>query len=104
MRSIRPPQESALTLRRLWASGYQVILSYDSESAEGHPELWPALPYWWANQHSAQGVISYLDCKIDQGRPGGVLFTLSHLAVPLSLSSLLTKLHFPSQMDSSSAV
>lgn len=72
------PQESVLTLRHLWASGYQVILSYDSETAVGHQELWPAVPYWWANQRTAQDVISYLDCKKDLGRPGWV-YTLAHI-------------------------
>lgn len=67
-----PLQESVLTLRHLWSSGYQVILSYDSEAAVGHQSLWPAIPYWWANQRTADGVISYLDCKEDLGRPGWV--------------------------------
>lgn len=66
-----PPQESALTLRSLWASGYQVILSYDSQMAVRHPQLWPAIPYWWANQRTAQGVINFLDWNKDLGRPGG---------------------------------
>ncbi|XP_028443599.1 PI-PLC X domain-containing protein 1 isoform X1 [Perca flavescens] len=66
-----PQKESVLTLRSLWASGYQVILSYDSQSAARHQELWPAIPYWWANQHTAQGVISYLDWNKDLGRPEG---------------------------------
>ncbi|XP_044054677.1 PI-PLC X domain-containing protein 1 isoform X1 [Siniperca chuatsi] len=66
-----PPQESVLTLRSLWTSGYQVILSYDSQIAASHQELWPAIPYWWANQRTAQGVISYLDSKKDLGRPEG---------------------------------
>lgn len=67
-----PPQESVLTLRHLWASGYQVILSYDSQSAEEHEELWPAIPYWWANQRTAQGVIKCMDDQKFLGRPGWV--------------------------------
>ncbi|AWP11397.1 putative PI-PLC X domain-containing protein 1-like [Scophthalmus maximus] len=66
-----PRTESALTLRRLWASGYQVILTYDSQSAARHQQLWPDIPYHWANQPTAQGVISYLDRCKDQGRPEG---------------------------------
>ncbi|XP_044054678.1 PI-PLC X domain-containing protein 1 isoform X2 [Siniperca chuatsi] len=66
-----PHKESVLTLRSLWTSGYQVILSYDSQIAASHQELWPAIPYWWANQRTAQGVISYLDSKKDLGRPEG---------------------------------
>ncbi|CAN9500258.1 unnamed protein product [Ophioblennius macclurei] len=66
-----PRQESVLTLRSLWTSGRQVILSYESPVAERHPEMWPAVPYWWANQCTAQGVIQYLDSKKDEGRPEG---------------------------------
>uniref|UniRef100_A0A3P8TKJ6 Si:dkey-66a8.7 n=1 Tax=Amphiprion percula TaxID=161767 RepID=A0A3P8TKJ6_AMPPE len=66
-----PRTESVLTLRNLWASGYQVILSYDSQVAARHQELWPAIPYWWANKHTAQGVISYLEWNKQQGRPDG---------------------------------
>ncbi|XP_068175232.1 PI-PLC X domain-containing protein 1 isoform X1 [Antennarius striatus] len=65
-----PRTESDLTLRSLWSSGYQVILSYDSETALSHQELWPAIPYWWANQRTAKGVISYLEFEKDLGRPG----------------------------------
>ncbi|XP_051803445.1 PI-PLC X domain-containing protein 1 isoform X2 [Acanthochromis polyacanthus] len=66
-----PQKESVLTLRNLWASGYQVILSYDSQVAARHQELWPAIPYWWANKPTAQGVISYLEWNKQQGRPEG---------------------------------
>ncbi|XP_056235220.1 PI-PLC X domain-containing protein 1 [Seriola aureovittata] len=64
-----PRKESVLTLRSLWASGYQVVLSYDAQTAERHEELWPDIPYWWANQRTAQGVISYLDWNKALGRP-----------------------------------
>ncbi|KAK2835925.1 hypothetical protein Q5P01_016409 [Channa striata] len=66
-----PCKEPVLTLRSLWASGYQVILSYDSQTATKHPELWPDIPYLWANQHTAQGVIRYLEWQKDLGRPEG---------------------------------
>ncbi|KAM8746440.1 PI-PLC X domain-containing protein 1 [Acanthopagrus schlegelii] len=66
-----PREESVLTLRSLWASGYQVVLSYDSQTAVRHQELWPDIPYWWANQRTAQGVISYLDWNKGLGRPEG---------------------------------
>uniref|UniRef100_A0A8D0D6J1 Si:dkey-66a8.7 n=1 Tax=Sander lucioperca TaxID=283035 RepID=A0A8D0D6J1_SANLU len=65
------PQKVSVLHVHLWASGYQVVLSYDSQSAARHQELWPAIPYWWANQHAAQGVISYLDWNKDLGRPEG---------------------------------
>ncbi|GAA6217792.1 PI-PLC X domain-containing protein 1-like [Lates japonicus] len=66
-----PRKESALTLRSLWASGYQVVLSYESQTAARHRELWPDIPYWWANQRTAEGVISHLDWNKDLGRPEG---------------------------------
>ncbi|XP_026201307.1 PI-PLC X domain-containing protein 1 [Anabas testudineus] len=66
-----PRKEPVLTLRSLWASGYQVILSYDCQTAIRHQELWPDIPYLWANKRTAQEVISYLDCQKDHGRPGG---------------------------------
>uniref|UniRef100_A0A3P9JDZ5 Si:dkey-66a8.7 n=1 Tax=Oryzias latipes TaxID=8090 RepID=A0A3P9JDZ5_ORYLA len=64
-----PREERDLSLRSLWKSGYQVILSYESQLIARHPELWPAIPYWWANSNTAQGVISYLEWHKDQGRP-----------------------------------
>ncbi|KAM9762694.1 PI-PLC X domain-containing protein 1 isoform 2-T2 [Menidia menidia] len=66
-----PREESGLTLRSLWASGYQVILSYDSQLMARHRELWPAIPYLWANKHTAEGVIAYLEWNKDLGRPEG---------------------------------
>lgn len=66
-----PKTESVLSLRSLWSSGYQVILSYESQSAVRHQDLWPAIPYWWANKRTAQGVINYLDWNKDLGRPDG---------------------------------
>ncbi|XP_056132495.1 PI-PLC X domain-containing protein 1 [Lampris incognitus] len=66
-----PCKGSVLTLQSLWASGHQVLLSYDDQAAVRHQELWPAIPYWWANQHTAQGVISYLDWQKELGRPEG---------------------------------
>lgn len=67
---LSPEQEPVLSLRRLWASGYQVILSYESQLVARHPQLWPAIPYWWANKIMAQEVIRYLDWNKDMGRPG----------------------------------
>ncbi|XP_060886073.1 PI-PLC X domain-containing protein 1 [Labrus mixtus] len=64
-----PRKDSVPTLRSLWASGYQVILSYECQTAARHRELWPPIPYWWANKCTAQGVISYLDWNKEMGRP-----------------------------------
>ncbi|XP_068448882.1 uncharacterized protein [Clinocottus analis] len=66
-----PRKDSLPTLRGLWARGQQVVLSYDCESAEREAELWPAVPYWWANQRTASGVIGYLDRNKERGRPDG---------------------------------
>ncbi|XP_030646949.1 PI-PLC X domain-containing protein 1 [Chanos chanos] len=69
------PRNEVLTLRRLWASGYQVILSYDGQTASRHKELWPAIPYWWANSDSASGLLEYLEWKKELGRPDGFFVT-----------------------------
>lgn len=66
-----PRKEKVPTLKSLWVSGYQVILSYDDQVAARHQELWPGIPYWWANQKTAKGVTSYLDWKKELGRPEG---------------------------------
>ncbi|XP_059198110.1 PI-PLC X domain-containing protein 1 [Centropristis striata] len=66
-----PQTEPVLSLRSLWASGYQVILSYDSQIAAKHQELWPDIPYWWANKRTAQEAITYLNRKKALGRPEG---------------------------------
>ncbi|KAL4656867.1 PI-PLC X domain-containing protein 1-like [Arapaima gigas] len=64
-----PRNENLPTLSSLWASGYQVLLSYDDQAAEKHPELWPAIPYLWANQRTAEGLLQYLDREKETGRP-----------------------------------
>ncbi|XP_038127663.1 PI-PLC X domain-containing protein 1 [Cyprinodon tularosa] len=64
-----PRKEAVLSLRSLWASGYQVVLSYESQLVARHPQLWPAIPYWWANKQTADGVIRYLEWNKDMGRP-----------------------------------
>ncbi|XP_029564230.1 PI-PLC X domain-containing protein 1 isoform X2 [Salmo trutta] len=65
-----PRKETVVTLRGLWALGYQVLLSYDDQAAARQQVLWPGIPYWWANQNTASGVVSYLDWQKDMGRPG----------------------------------
>ncbi|KAM4629003.1 PI-PLC X domain-containing protein 1 [Polymixia lowei] len=85
------PQESVLTLRSLWASGHQVLLSYDSQSAARHRDLWPGIPYWWANKPTAQGVISYLDWQKDLGRPEGFFVSGLNLTADRSYIALNPK-------------
>ncbi|XP_063057609.1 PI-PLC X domain-containing protein 1 [Engraulis encrasicolus] len=66
-----PRTESTLTLRRLWSLKHQVILSYDDQAAARHDDLWPAIPYLWANKPSAEGLIHYLEWQKSLGRPDG---------------------------------
>uniref|UniRef100_A0A8C2JA49 Si:dkey-66a8.7 n=1 Tax=Cyprinus carpio TaxID=7962 RepID=A0A8C2JA49_CYPCA len=65
------PRNTLLTLRSLWTSGYQVVLSYEDQSASRHKELWPAIPYLWANKPNAEELIYYLECQKQLGRPQG---------------------------------
>ncbi|XP_077054594.1 PI-PLC X domain-containing protein 1 [Siphateles boraxobius] len=67
-----PRNEFPLTLRSLWTSGYQVVLSYeDHQSAARHVELWNAIPYLWANKPDAEELIQYLEWHKQHGRPEG---------------------------------
>ncbi|KAF4112312.1 PI-PLC X domain-containing protein 1 [Onychostoma macrolepis] len=66
-----PHNEALLTLRSLWSSGYQVVLSYDDQSVSRHKELWLAIPYLWANKPNAEELIYYLECQKRLGRPEG---------------------------------
>uniref|UniRef100_A0A3Q2XZ65 Si:dkey-66a8.7 n=1 Tax=Hippocampus comes TaxID=109280 RepID=A0A3Q2XZ65_HIPCM len=59
------------SLRRLWASGRQVLLSYDADVASRHAELLPSIPYWWANQRTACAAINFLEWNKQLGRPQG---------------------------------
>ncbi|KAI5615984.1 PI-PLC X domain-containing protein 1-like isoform X1 [Silurus asotus] len=65
------PPKADTTLRSLWSSGYQVVLSYEDHAAERHKELWPEIPYWWANKADAEELIQYLDSQKRFGRPDG---------------------------------
>nr|XP_057929812.1 PI-PLC X domain-containing protein 1 isoform X1 [Doryrhamphus excisus]XP_057929813.1 PI-PLC X domain-containing protein 1 isoform X1 [Doryrhamphus excisus] len=67
--------EAHLSLRSLWALGRQVLLSYDADVASRHAQLLPAIPYWWANQRTARGAISYLEWNQQLGRPRGFFVT-----------------------------
>lgn len=63
------PQNTLLTLRSLWASGCQVVLSYDDQSAARHKELWPAIPYFWANKPNAEELLQHIEWEKQLGRP-----------------------------------
>lgn len=64
--------QADVTLRGLWSSGYQVVLSYEDQAAACHKELWPEIPYWWANTADAEELVQYLDSQKHLGRPGDV--------------------------------
>uniref|UniRef100_A0A3B3Y6T9 Phosphatidylinositol-specific phospholipase C X domain-containing protein n=1 Tax=Poecilia mexicana TaxID=48701 RepID=A0A3B3Y6T9_9TELE len=59
------------TLHSCWSGGQQVILSYDDLQMEcQHRQLWPKIPYWYADSPDPKEVIAYLEEKKSQGRPG----------------------------------
>ncbi|XP_042613731.1 PI-PLC X domain-containing protein 1 isoform X2 [Cyprinus carpio] len=64
------PNHIIPSLRQCWKHNYQVILSYDDSAASGYEELWPQCEYWWANTSDPSHVISYLEERKAEGRPG----------------------------------
>ncbi|XP_055767606.1 PI-PLC X domain-containing protein 1-like isoform X2 [Salvelinus fontinalis] len=49
-------------LSQCWDLGRQVIVSYDDETIlHQHKELWPKIPYWYADSADPKEVISYLE-------------------------------------------
>ncbi|XP_055767611.1 PI-PLC X domain-containing protein 1-like isoform X2 [Salvelinus fontinalis] len=49
-------------LSQCWDLGQQVIVSYDDETIlHQHKELWPKIPYWYADSADPKEVISYLE-------------------------------------------
>ncbi|XP_078147272.1 PI-PLC X domain-containing protein 1-like isoform X1 [Centroberyx gerrardi] len=65
------PQDTP-TLRSCWSSSQQVIVSYaDQQVEQQQPQLWTAVPYWYADSSDPQQVIKYLEEKKSQGRPAG---------------------------------
>lgn len=64
--------QEMLSLRNLWSLGYQVILSYEHNIASCHSELWPHIPYWWANKCKAEALIEEFEHRKQRGRPGNV--------------------------------
>ncbi|XP_060723371.1 PI-PLC X domain-containing protein 1 [Tachysurus vachellii] len=69
------PKTDVVTLRSLWSSGQQVIVSYEHNLANCHTELWPHVPYWWANKCKAEALIEELERRKQHGRPGGFFVT-----------------------------
>ncbi|XP_029904673.1 PI-PLC X domain-containing protein 1 isoform X1 [Myripristis murdjan] len=69
------PKTDAVTLRNLWALGYQVIVSYEHHIVNYHSDLWPHIPYWWANKCKAEALIEEFEHRKQHGRPGGLFVT-----------------------------
>ncbi|XP_045146765.1 PI-PLC X domain-containing protein 1 [Echinops telfairi] len=67
------PRGEVPTLRQLWACGRQVVLSYEApDPVSRHPELWPAVPYWWGDKVKTGELIRYLETMKSGGRPDGL--------------------------------
>lgn len=69
------PKMEVLSLRNLWALGYQVIVSYEHNIVSYHSDLWPHIPYWWANKCKAEALIEEFEHRKQRGRPGGFFVT-----------------------------
>lgn len=89
-----------VTLRKLWKLGCQVIISYDCFIAKDYPELWPGIPYWWADTYHAKSLVHYLETQKQVGRPDGFFVAGMNLTedwwyIATHLNSSLKKLTFP---------
>lgn len=62
--------QEGLTLRNLWSLGCSVIVSYEHSIAGCHGDLWPHIPYWWANKCKAETLIEAFEHRKKQDRPG----------------------------------
>ncbi|KAL1022295.1 hypothetical protein UPYG_G00024760 [Umbra pygmaea] len=64
------------SLRKCWSLGQQVIVSYDNDkSLHKHNNLWPSIPYWYADSADPKEVISYLENQKSQGRVASFFVT-----------------------------
>ncbi|XP_060889099.1 PI-PLC X domain-containing protein 1-like [Labrus mixtus] len=60
------------TVRSCWSRGWQVVISYgDQQMVLQHPQLWPGIPYWYADSPDPKKVIAYLEDQKSKGRPDG---------------------------------
>nr|XP_057930141.1 PI-PLC X domain-containing protein 1 isoform X2 [Doryrhamphus excisus]XP_057930143.1 PI-PLC X domain-containing protein 1 isoform X2 [Doryrhamphus excisus] len=69
------PKMEALTLRKLWSAGHQVIVSYEHIITSRHRYLWPHITYWWANKCKAEDLMEAIERRKQRGRPGGFFVT-----------------------------
>ncbi|XP_074520452.1 PI-PLC X domain-containing protein 1-like [Halichoeres trimaculatus] len=66
------PSEDVPTLRSCWSRGQQVVVSYgDQQVVLQYPELWPGVPYLYADSPDPKKVIAYLEDQKSKGRPAG---------------------------------
>ncbi|KAF7711940.1 PI-PLC X domain-containing protein 1 [Silurus meridionalis] len=86
------PKMDVVTLKTMWSSGQQVIISYEHNIANCHTELWSHIPYWWANKNKAEELIEEFESRKQHGRPGGFFVTGINLTADLKyISSHPTK-------------
>ncbi|CDQ97172.1 unnamed protein product [Oncorhynchus mykiss] len=69
------PTTEVVTLRNLWSLGYQVIVSYEHSMVSLYSDLWPHIPYWWANKCKAEALIEEFEHRKQHGRPGNLQMT-----------------------------
>ncbi|XP_033936939.1 PI-PLC X domain-containing protein 1 [Pseudochaenichthys georgianus] len=77
------PKTEVLTLRNLWAQGLSVIVSYEHVLSCSSADLWPHIPYWWANKCRAEELIQEFESRKQRGRPGGFFVTGMNLTEDL---------------------
>ncbi|XP_077391236.1 PI-PLC X domain-containing protein 1 [Festucalex cinctus] len=71
-RSILCPRMGAPTLRKLWSSGHQAIVTYEDVGiVSRNKDIWPHITYWWANTFEPKDLIEDFESRKKQGRPGG---------------------------------
>lgn len=51
-----------------------MIVSYEHTIASSHSDLWPHIPYWWANKCKAEALIEAFEYRKQHGRPGNLQF------------------------------
>ncbi|XP_028990577.1 PI-PLC X domain-containing protein 1 [Betta splendens] len=58
------------SLHSCWSRGQQVVVTYSNQQVVlEHPELWPEIPYCYADSSDPRKVIAYLDNQKLKGRP-----------------------------------
>lgn len=47
-----------------------MVVSYEHSIVSCHGDLWPHIPYWWANKCKAEALIEEFEQRKQLGRPG----------------------------------